>query len=148
MKTIIGILLVMISFTSLNAQRNFIEKHLKDCQEDDNFTSINISLSGALSSEMLKDVREELGSLDSKLSEVIKDLKKMTLLTTEKQTHKYYEKVQALIKKDTYTPLIKIKEGKNSGMSVLVKESKEGVKEVLMLAGGQENFLLICFSDQ
>lgn len=149
MKTIIGIFIVIVSFTTfIQAQDNFIEKHMKSYLSDDQFTSINMSLSGILSLEMLKDIRKDLGEIDEKFSKLIENLSKMTLLTTEKQTQKYYKEAMGHIKKDKYIPLMTVKDGKNSGMNILVKEGKKGVEEVLMLAGGEEDFVLISFSDQ
>ncbi|BDS12027.1 DUF4252 domain-containing protein [Aureispira anguillae] len=149
MKTIFGIFIAVFCLVgSIQAQSNFIEKHMKEYQQNDDFTSINVSLSNLISKEMLNDIRKELGDLDSKFSELIKNLSQMTLLTTEKQTQKHYEKAMALIKKGNYKPLMRVKEGKNSGMSIMVKESTKGVEEVLMLAGGEDDFVLISFSDR
>lgn len=149
MKTIIGIFMTVCCFTTfIQAQDNFIETHMKSYQDDDNFTSINVSLSSLISKEMLKDLKKEMGSLDNKFAELVKNLNKMTLLTTEKSTQLHYNNALSLIKKDKYTPLMKVKEGKNSGMSILVKETVKGVKEVLMLLGGEDNFMLISFSDK
>ena len=72
----------------------------------------------------------------------------MTLLTTEKQTQKHYDAAMALIKKGKYVPLMTIKEGKSSGMNILIREGENGVQEVLMLAGGEDDFVLISFSDK
>lgn len=147
MKTIIGIIITIASFTTfVQAQDNFIETHMKAYTNDANFTSINLSLSNVISVEMLKDIRKELGEADEKFGKLIKNLSQMTLLTTEKQTQKYYNEAMAWIKKGKYVPLISVKEGKNSGMSILIREDKKGVKEVLMLAGGAEDFVLISFS--
>ncbi len=149
MKTIIGIIIVIASFsTFVQAQDNFIETHMKAYTNNEDFTSINVSLSNLLSLEMLKDIRKELGDADEQFGKLIKNLSKMTLLTTEKQTQKLYNEAMALIKKDKYVPLMTVKEGKNSGMSILVREGKKGVQEVLMLAGGEDDFVLISFSDK
>lgn len=149
MKTIIGIFIVIASFTTfVQAQDNFIETHMKSYLNDDQFTSINMSLGNILSSEMLKDIRKDLGEIDGKFSKLIENLSKMTLLTTEKQTQKYYKEAMAHIKKDKYVSIMRVKEGKNSGMSILVKEGQKGVEEVLMLAGGEDDFVLISFSGQ
>jgi len=147
MKTIIGIIIAIASFTTfVQAQDNFIETHMKAYTDNDDFTSINVSLSNLISVEMLKDIRKELGEVDKKFGKLIENLNKMTLLMTEKQTQKHYNEAMAWIKKDKYVPLIKIKEGKNAGMSIMVREDKKGVQEVLMLAGGEDDFVLISFS--
>jgi hypothetical protein len=147
MKTIIGIIIAIASFTTVvQAQDNFIETHMKAYTDNEDFTSINLSLSNVISLEMLKDIRKELGEADEQFGKLIKNLSKMTLLTTEKQTQKHYNAAMALIKKDKYVPLMTVKEGKSSGMSILIREGKKGVEEVLMLAGGEDDFVLISFS--
>lgn len=147
MKTIIGIIIAIASFTTFaQAQDNFIETHMKAYTDDKDFTSINLSLSNLISLEMVKDIRKELGEVDEQFGKLIKNLSKMTLLTTEKQTQKHYNAAMAWIKEDKYVPLMTVKEGKNSGMSILIRESKKGVEEVLMLAGGEDDFVLISFS--
>lgn len=147
MKTIIGIIIAIASFTTFaQAQDNFIETHMKAYTDDKDFTSINLSLSNLISLEMVKDIRKELGEVDEQFGKLIENLSKMTLLTTEKQTQKHYNAAMAWIKEDKYVPLMTVKEGKNSGMSILIRESKKGVEEVLMLAGGEDDFVLISFS--
>lgn len=147
MKTIIGIIIAIASFTTCTqAQDNFIETHMKAYTDNEDFTSINLSLSNVISLEMVKDIRKELGAVDEQFGKLIENLSKMTLLTTEKQTQKHYNEAMSLIKKDKYVPLMAVKEGKNSGMSILIREGKKGVQEVLMLAGGEDDFVLISFS--
>lgn len=147
MKTIIGIIITIASFTTfVQAQDNFIETHMKAYVNDEDFTSINLSLSNLLSLEMVEEIRKELGEVDKQFGKIIENLSKMTLLTTEKQPQKHYNEAMALIKKGKYVPLITVKEGKNSGMSILIREGKKGVQEVLMLGGGEEDFVLISFS--
>ena len=147
MKTIIGIIIAIASFTTFaQAQDNFIETHMKAYTDDKDFTSINLSLSNLISLEMVKDIRKELGAVDEQFGKLIENLSKMTLLTTEKQTQQHYNEAMAWIKKDKYVPLMTVNEGKNSGMSILIRESKKGVEEVLMLAGGEDDFVLISFS--
>ncbi|MFT5646861.1 MAG: hypothetical protein ACI976_001547 [Aureispira sp.] len=149
MKTIIGIIIAIASFTTVvQAQDNFIETHMKAYTNNEDFTSINLSLSNVLSLEMLKDIRKELGDAEEQFGKLIKNLSKMTLLTTEKQTQKHYDAAMALIKKGKYVPLMTIKEGKSSGMNILIREGENGVQEVLMLAGGEDDFVLISFSDK
>lgn len=147
MKTIIGIIIAIASFTTYTqAQDNFIETHMKAYTDNEDFTSINLSLSNVISLEMVKDIRKELGAVDEQFGKLIENLSKMTLLTTEKHTQKHYNEAMSLIKKDKYVPLMAVKEGKNSGMSILIREGKKGVQEVLMLAGGEDDFVLISFS--
>ncbi|WMX16851.1 MULTISPECIES: DUF4252 domain-containing protein [unclassified Aureispira] len=149
MKTIIAIFIVIASFSfTMQAQNNFIEKHMKAYLNDDHFTSMNFALSNLLSKEMLKEIQAELGKAEHKFAKLIKNLSKMTLLMTEKQPQQYYKETMALIKKNKYMPLMTVKEGKSGGMNILVREGKKGVEEVLMLAGGEDDFVLISFSNK
>lgn len=149
MKTIIGIFMIVSCLaTAMQAQDNFIEKHMKAYQEDEDFTSIDVSLSNLLSTEMLKDIQKELGDMEGKFAKLIKNLSQMTLLTTDKGAQAHYDRALSLIKKSSYTSLMTVKKGKNAGMNILVKERGKKVEEVLMLAGGKDDFVLISFSDR
>jgi len=147
MKTIIGIFIVLLSFASTSqAQNNFINNHMKKYMDDDNFTSLNFSMSGSLAKDILKDIQKDMGEMDGKFMDLIKNLSRMNLLTTEKKAREHYTSALAIMKKENYKPLMSIKEGKSTGVNIMAKEGKEGIEEVLLLVNDDEDFVLICFS--
>lgn len=151
MKLIIGIFIATISIFSsfsntIQAQNNFIEKHLKAATQSEDFTSINLSLSGSLANEIMKDIKKDLGKMEGKFFDLIKNLTELHVLTTEKDAKKHYDEALALIKKDKFTPLMTVKEGDELGVNILTREGKNGIDEVLLLVGEKDEFVLVSFS--
>lgn len=145
MKTIIAILafsLSMIQFAQAQ-NSNFVTKHMKAYMDDDDFTSINMSLSGSLAKDILNDL--EIDGIDKKMNKWIKNLKQFHVLITEKNTKKHYENVLAIIKKEAYKPLMSIKSD-GEGVRVVAKETKKGIEEVLLVVGGEDDFVVVSFS--
>lgn len=147
MKTIIAIFIAAISFIhTTQAQENFIQKHLQSQTQNEDFTSINLSMAGSFAEEIMKDLQADLGGLDNKIMGLIKNLTQLQVLTTEKQAKKYYDETLALIKKENYTSLMSVKEGKETGVNIVAKEGKNGIEEILLLVGEKDEFVLVCFS--
>lgn len=146
MKTIFGIFIIIASFISnAQAQENFIQKHLKSQTESKDFTSISMSLSSGLAEEILKDIQADLGAEKGWL-DLIKNLTQLQVLTTEKQSQKYYQTTLALIQKENYKSLMSVKEGGETGVNIVAKEGRNGIEEILVLVGEKDEFVLVCFS--
>lgn len=146
-KSILGIFIVLITFVNLSfAQDNFINKHMKEYSNDENFTSINFSLSGQMAKGMIEEMKSEMGEMGDQFMGLIKNLSSLNVLTTEKDAQKHYEKALAIMKKEKYQPLMTVKEGKSTGVNIMAKEGSNGIEEVLVLVNDDDDFVLVCFS--
>lgn len=147
MKTIIGIFIVVLSFINVSsAQSNFITKHMKEYMNSDDFTTINLSLSGSLAKEILNDIGKDLGTAKKELAHFAKNLSQMNLLMTEKKSQDLYKNALSILKKEKYKPMMVVKEGKEAGINIMTRESSKGIEEVLFLIGGDEEFVVLCLS--
>lgn len=125
-----------------NAQVDAISKYFDQYMEDDDFTVVFVSpkmfqLLGKLDTSGLNDREAEdvLG--------VIKDLRGLRVLTTEKNANSFYKEAMNKINTKEYETLMTVR-SKGDNVRFLVKDSGDVIDELLLLVGG-DTFTMISF---
>ena len=143
MKNILLILLVGFSMIgSIYGQADPINEFFEKYRNDETFTQVNIS---PKMFELLSNMDAE-SEMDIDTKEMIKSLKGLKILTTETTPRKFYEEFTSKVSLSVYEELMTVKDG-DSNVSFLIKDSDGGniVNELLLLVGGQEDFVLMRF---
>ena len=127
---------------SIYGQVDPITEFFDKYRNEENFTQVNIS---PKMFELLSNIEGET-EMDSDTKEMIKSLKGLKILTTETTPIKFYEEFTSKVSLSAYEELMTVKDG-DSNVSFLVKDSDGGniVNELLLLVGGQEEFVLMRF---
>lgn len=136
------ILFCCISMSPLFGQMNAINQFFEDHRSDEDFTQINIS---PKMFEMIANMDAEK-DMDDETMEMIKSLTGLKILTTEKTPRKYYQEFLGKVETSSYEELMTIRDG-DSDVKFLVKDDQGGniVNELLLLVGGEEDFVLMSF---
>jgi hypothetical protein len=144
MKYLSLLFIILTGFLSpLNAQTDAITKYFDKYVNDERFTVVYISpkmfeILGKLDLEELKDEEAQI------IMEVVKDLKGLRVLTTEQDPLKFYEEAKAKIKTSEYEILLTVRdEGEN--VQFLIKDEGNMIKELLLLVGGEDEFVMLSF---
>lgn len=134
--------ILILSFGMANAQVDAISKYFDQYMEDDDFTVVFVSpkmfqLLGKLDTSGLNDREAEdvLG--------VIKDLRGLRVLTTEKNANSFYKEAMNKINTKEYETLMTVR-SKGDNVRFLVKDSGDVIDELLLLVGG-DTFTMISF---
>ena len=131
--------------SSLFAQEDAITKYFSKYVDNEDFTVVYVS------GKMFQMINKMELDFDDEEAEavpaVVKDLKGLRILTTEKDGLKYYKEALQTIKTKDYETLMTVREGKSENVQFLVKENGDNVlNELLLLVGGEgEEFVLISF---
>lgn len=141
MKSITLTVLFFFTIFNLNGQSDAIEKYFSKYQDDESFTMVYVSpkmfqMFAKVAGEELKD----------DLIEVISDLKGLRILASEKNSLALYKEAINTINTTEYEELITVRdEGEN--FKFMVKDDNGGdiVKELLLLVGGEDDFVLMSF---
>ncbi len=144
MKNVITLILVsIISISPMWGQLDAINQFFEDHRADEDFTQINIS---PKMFEMFASMDTET-EIDSETLEMVKSLTGLKILTTEKTPRKFYTDFLAKVETTSYEELMTIRDG-DSDVKFLVKDSDGGniVNELLLLVGGDEDFVLMSFA--
>lgn len=136
------ILASMLSLTAVNGQADAIGQFFEKYRNNSEFTQINIS---PKMFEMFSQM-DDSGDMDDETMEMIKSLKGLKILTTESNPRQYYKEFITKVSTTGYEELMTIRDG-DSDVKFLVKDSDGGniVNELLLLVGGEEDFVLMSF---
>ncbi len=137
MKTYITILFAL--FISANAySQNAIDKYFSQYENNENFTVVTVSpkMFGMIA-KATKDSKDEV-------MELVKDIKGLKILTTEKDATKYYAEAIKKIPTNDYEVLMTVKD-KGENVKFLTKGSGDIIDELLLIVGGGDNFVLMSF---
>lgn len=140
MKNLLALLFAMIVSASMYGQ-NAIEKFFSNYENDPEFSVVYVS------PKMFKMVSKVTGEeAEDDMAKVIKNLKGLTVLTTEKNGLKYYNEAIGKIPVQEYEELVKVRD-KGENVKILTKNSNNDsiVHELLILVGGQDEFALVSF---
>ena len=144
MKYLPILIIVLTGFLSpLNAQSDAITKYFDKYVNDERFTVVYISpkmfeVLGKLDLDELKDEEAQI------IMDVVKDLKGLRVLTTEETPLKFYEEAKTKIKTSEYEILLTVRDdGEN--VQFLIKDEGNIVKELLLLVGGEDEFVMLSF---
>lgn len=128
-----------MSFTS-NAQTDAIDNFFESYQDDNDFTMVYVS------PKMFKMVAKVAGDeLDAELTSLVKDLKGLKILKTEKDARKYYKEAVKKIPTNEYEILMT---ARDDGQNIKILTKSKGddiIEEVLLLVGGESEFILVSF---
>lgn len=130
--------MLMLSISGFS-QVDAIAKYFNKYQEDTDFTVVYIS---PKMFEMISKLAEE--EIDPEVQAIIRDLKGLRILTTEKNPMRYYNEVTETLNLKSYEELMTIRDG-NSNVRFLIKSKKDLVEELLLLVGSEEEFVMISF---
>lgn len=134
--------LLIGSFGFANAQSDAITKYFDQYMEDEDFTVVYVSpkmfqLLGKLDTSGLNDKEAE------DIIDIVQDLRGLRILTTEKNTNRFYKEAMNKINTKEYETLMTVRsEGDN--VRFLIKDSGDVIDELLLLVGG-DTFTLISF---
>ncbi len=128
---------VFSAFTQSSVQ-SFFDKY----QDNESFTQVNIS---PKMFQLISNMDMEAGA-DDEILEMISNLKGLKILTTEVNPQKYYKEFNSSFDKSVYEELMTVREN-DTDITFLVKDSEGGniVNELLLLVGGEEDFVLMSF---
>lgn len=132
-----------IASSSLFAQNDAISKYFDKYANDEDFTVVYVSpkmfeLLGKLDLTALDEDEEEM----ELVKETVDQLKGVRVLTTEVDGMKRYQEAISQLDVTDYEPLVTVRdEGEN--VNLWVKTSGELIDELLVLVGGQDEFVLV-----
>lgn len=142
MKTIRSIfilLFALMTFTGFG-QSDAISKFFDKYIDDEQFTVVYIS---PKMMEMIVNLGEEEGDAEE-VDEVLSGIEGIRILTTEHDALRYYQEALSVLELNKYEVLMQVRDG-DENVRFLVKEEGPKVKELLLVVGGKEDFVLMSF---
>ena len=139
------ILIFMTCFVLSSAigQQEAINKFFEQYRDNQDFTQVNIS---PKMFEMFSQMDDSV-EMDSETKEMIKSLKGLKILSTDKEPTKYYNEFTTMVNTSGYEELMTIRDD-DANVKFLIKDSDGGniVDELLLLVGGTDSFVLMSFA--
>lgn len=138
MKTILSIILLFVGTTTLLAQSGSMDSYFKKYQDDDSFTVVSISASmfGVISGMDIED-------MDPDVKAILDSITGLKILTKTSDGNPYYDEALNTIKSQGLEEMMTIKD-KGDNVKIYGKsDGKEKLKEVVMLRGDANNFVLM-----
>jgi hypothetical protein len=137
-----NLLLVLLCMITANAfaQQNAIDRFFADYQNSDDFTSVYVS---PKMFQMMSQSESE--SKNDELMSIIKDIKGLKILTTTKNSRKHYNESRKKIPVDEYEVLLDVRDAGNN-VHFYTRESNGKINELLLLVGGDDEFVLMSFT--
>jgi len=139
MKSIFSLATALLISMSAIAQSDAIERFFQDYQENQDFTVVYVS---PKMFQMVSKVTD--GTEDKELSEIVKDLKGLRILTSKVNPEKIYAEANKRLNIKEYEELVTVRE-KNSSVRFVTKESNGVINELLLLVGGKNEFVMMSF---
>lgn len=132
--------MVMLFAVASYAQGTPVEKFFESYQDNEEFTMVYVS------PKMFKMLAKVAGDeLDSELSNLVKDLKGLKVLTTEKNTDAIYKEALSRIPTSEYELLMSARE-EGQNIKIMTKsKSDDVIEELLLIVGGVDDFALVSF---
>jgi hypothetical protein len=138
MKKIIAIMVLMVSLTAAHGQ-DVISKFFTKYQNDESFTNVNISSRMfGLFTEMDAQDPDDKAVLDA-----ISKLKGLKILAKEnaRNSRELYKEALSLIPKN-FEELMSVRD-QDKDMKFLIEENGGKISEMLMVVGGNEEFMIM-----
>lgn len=130
-------LAILLGFVSRGIAQDLVADFLAKAGDNKAFTQVNIS---SKMFQMISDIT------DAETEGIIRNLNGMKILTTDRETQRYFKAVREMIQKDKpeYEKLMSIlEEGEEVWM--YIREKNKVVVELVILVGGKEEFVLMNF---
>lgn len=140
MNKLLSLLVVLLMAVSANAQVDAIDRFFESYQDDDDFTMVYVS------PKMFEMIATGAGdALDEELQGLVKSLKGLKVLRTEKDSKAVYKAALQKLPTDEYELLMTARDdGQN--VKILTKtKSNDVIEELLLLVGGDDEFILVSF---
>ncbi len=136
----ITVLSISSSFAQADAIANFFEKYM----DDERFTMVYVTprmfqMLDRLSPDDIDDPDADV------VLQVAKDLRGLRILTTDQNPQGFYKEFNAKFSKSNYEPLMLVRD-KGSDIQFLIDESNDYIRELVMLVGGQDEFVVLSFT--
>lgn len=126
-----------------NAQADAISKYFEQYLDDERFTVVYIS---PKMFQMIDKLNFELDDYETKeIAEVVSDLRGLRILTAEEGGRKFYEEAMRKINTTEYEVLMTVRNKAEDDVQFLIKDEGNVVNELLMVVGGDDNFILMSF---
>ncbi len=138
MKKLILMLTVMVSYTFTNAQ-NIIDKHFSHYKGADNFTTISVT--GKMF-QLASQIEMEIDGKDTEhMQDMISRIESFNMIVGEEMPNAKADYTNGLLKvKDSHEELMRIN-NKEGNFTIKIDESNGLVKEVIMIAQSDKNFV-------
>lgn len=136
----ISLLIVLaIATISVHAQVDAIDRFFSQYEDDPTFSVVYVS------PKMFQMITKVSGEeVEDEVLDVIKDLKGLKILTTEVNAGTVYADAKAKLKTSDYEVLLTARDG-GQNVRFFTKSTGDIVHELLLLAGGTEEFVLMSF---
>ena len=141
MKHIISSLVLVFLSGLCFGQQDAIDKYFSKYKDNEDFTVVYISPKMFSMISKLDD-----NDIDDDMRDAIKGVKSLKILTTDRNGVEFYNEAKSLINTNEYEVLMTVRDD-DSDIEFLVKDSNDGniVKELLLLVGSEEDFVLLSF---
>ncbi|MCB9310305.1 MAG: DUF4252 domain-containing protein [Lewinellaceae bacterium] len=138
MKSLFSIIFTL-SFISISFGQDAIEKLFNDYQNNADFKVVYVA------PKMFQMVAKMTSESDqNEFKEIVKDLKGLRILSTEKNPQQIYTEANKRLAIKEYEELITVKE-KGSNVRFVTKETNGKISELLLLVGSASEFTMISF---
>jgi hypothetical protein len=144
---LLAILLLMglATFTRAQADVSAIDKYFQQYVEDERFTVVYISSKLLGMFEQL-DIETDMDDGETQaIMELAKDIKGIRILVAEENAAGFYEEAKQKIDTKEYEVLMTVRNKGEENVDFLIKEDNELINELLLLVGGQDEFVLLSF---
>lgn len=123
---------------------NAIDTYFKNYVDDDRFSVVFISgrlfkMLGSLDKETVRFEDQE--DADA-LMNIASELEGLRILTAEEDVEELYQEAKSKINTSVYELLMTVRGRDGDNIELLIREAEGKVRELLMLGGGEEFFLL------
>jgi len=145
MKYFLSVLFICtVAVTSTFAQADAISQYFDKYMDDERFTMVYVSpkmfqMLDRLAPEDVNDPDADI------VLDIAKDLRGLRILTTDQNTVQFYNEFKARFDKSSYEPLMLVRD-KGQDVNFLINESGDMIKELVMLVGGKDDFVLLSFT--
>ena len=139
MKNLIFLLFFSFLGTTAFAQIDAIEKYFDKYMDDENFSVVYVS------PKMFKMVSKVIDEdTNDEVADVIKDLKGLRILKTSINSKAFFTEAKSKINTNEYELLMTARD-KGQNIEFFTKESGDIINELLLMIGGNEDFVLMSF---
>jgi len=140
MNKLFSLLALLFFSLSMNAQVDAIDRFFEEYQDDEEFTMVYVS------PKMFQMFAKVAGDeLDVELQSLVKDLKGLKVLKTEKNALQVYKEAVKKIPTNEYEVLMT---ARDDGQNIKILTKTKGddiIEELLLLVGGKDEFVLVSF---
>ncbi len=140
MNKLFSLLVVLFMAISANAQVDAIDRFFETYQDDDDFTMVYVS------PKMFQLFAKVAGDeLDAELQGLVKDLKGLKVLRTEKDPKAVYKAALKKLPTNEYEVLMTARDNGQNVKILTKSKSADVMEELLLLVGGADEFILVSF---